>query len=153
MANTPGGDMTPKVLADAAKKVAQGTKVSVKILDKKKWKNSVWARFWGWLKGSTEEPKFIVLEYWGGKKGDAPIVLVGKGVTFDSGGVNIKTGDHMLGMNMDMSGGAAVIQTTALLARLGTKKNVVALVPAVENMPSGSSYRPGMFLKVCLEKQ
>ncbi|MEK7129307.1 MAG: leucyl aminopeptidase, partial [Patescibacteria group bacterium] len=147
MANTPGGDMTPKVLADAAKKVAQGTKVSVKILDKKEMEKLGMGAVLGVAKGSTEEPKFIVLEYWGGKKNDAPIALVGKGVTFDSGGVNIKTGDYMLGMNMDMSGGAAVIQTTVLLARLGIKKNIVALVPAVENMPSGSSYRPGDVLK------
>lgn len=147
LSNIPGGNMTPKVLAEAARKTAKGTKVSVRILDKKEMEKLGMGAVLGVAKGSSEEPKFIVLEYWGGKKGDAPIVLVGKGVTFDSGGINIKTGDYMLGMNMDMSGGAAVIQTVALVAKLKLKKNVVALVPAIENMPSGSSYRPGDVLK------
>jgi leucyl aminopeptidase len=74
-------------------------------------------------------------------------VLVGKGVTFDTGGLNIKPGDAMNEMHMDMSGGAAVLLTVILGAKLGLKKNVVALVPAVENMPSGSSYRPGDILR------
>ena len=74
-------------------------------------------------------------------------MLVGKGVTFDTGGINLKPGDSMLGMNMDMSGGAAVIHALAAAARLKVKKNIVVLVPAVENMPSGTSYRPGDILR------
>jgi len=147
LSNTPGGEMTPKVLAKSAQDSALGTKVKVTVLDKKKMTKLGMGAVLGVAQGSIEEPKFIITEYWGGKKNDAPIVLVGKGVTFDSGGVNVKTGDYMLGMNMDMSGGAAVIQTIVLLAKLGVKKNVVALVPAVENMPSGASYRPGDVLK------
>ncbi len=74
-------------------------------------------------------------------------MLVGKGVTFDTGGINLKPSDAILGMNMDMSGGAAVIHTISLAARLKLKRNIVVLVPAVENMPSGSSYRPGDVLR------
>jgi len=77
------------------------------------------------------------------KKGEKPIVLVGKGVTFDSGGINLKPSNAMAGMNMDMSGGAAVIHTLALIAKMKLKKNVVGLIPAVENMISGKSYRTG----------
>jgi leucyl aminopeptidase len=107
-------------------------------------------------KGSDLPAKFIILEYMNaqkssasgqGKKGVGPVVLVGKGVTFDTGGVNLKPENYMLGMNMDMSGGAAVLHTVAAIARLKVKCNLVALVPAVENMPSGSSYRPGDVLR------
>jgi leucyl aminopeptidase len=99
-------------------------------------------------KGSDAKPHFIILEYWGAAdKKEKPIGLVGKGVTFDTGGLNLKPSDSILGMNMDMSGGAAVIHTLAAAARLKMKKNVIALIPAVENMPSGSSYRPGDVLR------
>jgi leucyl aminopeptidase len=79
----------------------------------------------------------------GGFKKEKPIVLIGKGVTFDAGGINLKSSSSLLGMNMDMSGGAAVIHTIALIARMKLKKNVIGLIPAVENMTSGKSYRPG----------
>ena len=74
---------------------------------------------------------------------DKPIVLVGKGVTFDTGGINLKPSNGLLGMNMDMSGGASVIHTLALVAKMKLKKNVIGLIPSVENMASGKSYRPG----------
>jgi leucyl aminopeptidase len=114
----------------------------------------------GIAKGSAEEPQFIIAEYWGksrpknkanSHKGltfvDKPIVLVGKGVTFDTGGLQIKPGDHMYEMHMDMSGGAAVIHAVALAAKLKLKRNVVALVPAVENAPGQNAVRPGDILK------
>ncbi len=82
-----------------------------------------------------------------GPRAEKPVVLVGKGVTFDTGGLNLKSDDSMYEMRMDMSGGAAVIHAIAAAARLKLKKNIVALVPAVENMPSGSSYRPGDLLR------
>ncbi|HEY4483483.1 MAG TPA: leucyl aminopeptidase family protein [Candidatus Paceibacterota bacterium] len=90
-------------------------------------------------------PHFAKLR--GTNQDDRPIVLVGKGVTFDTGGLNIKTDNFMYTMHMDMSGGAAVIHTLVLAAKLGLKKNIVAIVPAVENMPGGESYRPGDVLK------
>jgi leucyl aminopeptidase len=94
-------------------------------------------------KGSDEESQFIIMEYFGGKKGEKPIVLVGKGVTFDTGGINLKPSHSLLGMNMDMSGGSAVVHTLALVAKMKLKKNVIGLIPSVENMASGKSYRPG----------
>ncbi len=147
LANTPGGIMTPKKLADAAKKAVAGTKATYKTLDKKEMVKLGMGGILGVAQGSTEDPFLIVLEYFGGAKSEAPTVYVGKGVTFDTGGLNIKTDDGMLEMHLDMSGGAAVIHAVALAAKLKLKKNVIGLIPAVENMPSGSSYRPGDILK------
>ena len=87
------------------------------------------------------------MEYTGGEPDEQPIVLVGKGVTFDTGGLNLKPSNAIYEMHMDMSGGAAVIHSIVLAARLKLKKNVVALIPAAENMVSGSSYHPGDVLK------
>ena len=94
-------------------------------------------------RGSDEESKFIIMEYFCGAKNEKPVILVGKGVTFDSGGLNLKPSSAMSGMNMDMSGGSSVIHTIALVAKMKLKKNVVALIPSVENFISGKSYRPG----------
>jgi leucyl aminopeptidase len=97
--------------------------------------------------GSDSPPRFIILEYMNGAKNEKPIILIGKGVTFDSGGLNLKPSDGIYEMHMDMSGGAAVIHTLIAAARLKLKKNIIALVPAVENMPSGNSYRPADVLR------
>lgn len=147
LANLPGGDMTPSVLANEARRVAAKLPIKVKIFGVPEMQKLKMGGVLGVGKGSAFPAKFIVMEYFGGKKGDAPTVLVGKGVTFDTGGINLKSGDSMLGMNMDMSGGAAVIHALAAAARLKVKKNIVVLVPAVENMPSGTSYRPGDILR------
>lgn len=147
LANTPGGEMTPQVLANETKKVLRNSRVRIRVFDKKAMKKLNMSAILGVAKGSDEKPKFIILEYFRGKKSEKPIVLVGKGVTFDTGGLNIKTEGHMSEMHMDMSGAAAVISTIALAAKLKLKKNIVGLIPAVENMPSGSSYRPGDVLK------
>jgi leucyl aminopeptidase len=117
----------------------------------------------GMARGSAEESQFIIMEYWGTGKPPAgltsrqkkvtqsdyvsPLVLIGKGVTFDTGGLNIKPGDHMYEMHMDMSGGAAVIHAVALAAKLKIKANVVALIPAIENAPASGAVRPGDILK------
>ena len=147
LSNTPGGDMTPRVLAQAAKKALSGTKAKLKVLGEKEMKAQKMHAILSVGQGSKEESKFIIMEYFGGKKDEAPVVLVGKGVTFDTGGINLKPSGGLLGMNMDMSGGAAVIHTMALVAKMGLKKNVIGLVPSVENMASGSSYRPGDVIK------
>ena len=147
LANMPAGDMTPTTLAQEAERTVEGLPVKVTLLGLKEIRELNMGAILGVAKGSTEEPKFIVMEYRGGLKKDGPIVLVGKGVTFDSGGLNIKPSDHIYEMHMDMSGGAAVIHTIAAAARLKLKKNVIVLVPAVENKPSGSSYHPGDVLK------
>ena len=147
LSNTPGGDMTPEKLAHAAFYEGKKYGFKVQVLEETEIKKLGMGGVLGVSRGSAERPKFIVMEYCGSKKNEKPVVLVGKGVTFDTGGLNVKPGDSMYEMHMDMSGGAAVIHTLAAVARLKVKKNITGLVPAVENMPSGSSYRPGDLLK------
>ncbi len=142
LANSPGGVMTPKVLAQKAKEAGRKYNFKVRVLGLKEIQKMKMGGVLAVAGGSREEPKFIIIEYMSGGK-EKPVVLVGKGVTFDSGGLNLKPGESMQGMHTDMSGGAAVISALTLAARLKLKKNIVGLVPAVENMPSGSSYRPG----------
>jgi len=152
LANTPGGDMTPKVLADDAVNSGKRAGFSVKVLEEKEIERLGMGGVIGVSKGSSEKPRFIITEYFGGKKKDAPIVFVGKGVTFDTGGINLKPGDSSYEMHLDMTGGGSAIHAVAAIARLKLKVNVVALVPAVENMPSGSSYHPGDQLKTITGK-
>lgn len=147
LANTPGGDMTPKSLAASAVRAGKENGFKVTVLEAKEMEKLGMGGVLGVAKGSSEEPRFIVMEYMKGKKSEAPVVLVGKGVTFDTGGLNLKPTSGIYEMHMDMSGGAAVIHAIAALARIKAKKNIVGLVPAVENMPSGSSYRPGDVLR------
>lgn len=147
LANTPGGDMTPQVLAREALTVAKRYGIKVRVLDEAAMKVLGMGAVLGVAAGSLEKPKFIILEYLKGPQKQKPLVLAGKGVTFDSGGVNIKPEAYMYEMHMDMSGGAAVIHGIAAIARLKLPLNIVGLIPAVENMPSGSSYRPGDLLK------
>jgi len=143
LANTPGGDMTPALLAAAAVRQVKGTKAKVTVLGPAEIKKLKMGLVLSVDQGSAQPPRFIVVEYWGGKKSESPIVLVGKGITFDTGGVNLKPSNSLVGMNQDMAGGAAVIATVTAVARMGLKKNVIALVPAVENAISGSATRPG----------
>src|SRR3989344_1842072 len=163
LSNTPGGDMTPTIFADSVIEALRGLRhVKVTVLGKAEMEKLGMGAVLGVAKGSVEEPKFVIAEYNGfeskgrtlkGSQGSTldtrPIVLVGKGVTFDTGGINLKPSDggSLNEMHLDMSGGAAVVHALALAAKLGLKKNVVALVPTVENMPSGSSYRPGDVLR------
>lgn len=143
LANTPAGDMTPRVLAEGAARLVKGTDATVTVLGKKEIEKLNMGLVLGVSQGSSEEPKFIIAEYWGAGKSEKPIVLAGKGVTFDSGGINLKSSEGIVGMQHDMAGGASVLTALAIAARLKLKKNVVALVPAVENMPSGTAIRPG----------
>lgn len=158
LSNTPGGDMTPKILAEKAKEAVKGLPVKVTVWGEKEMAKQKMHAILSVGRGSDEESKFIIMEYWGALKekksrrseksgsrsqASGPIVLVGKGVTFDTGGINLKPSNGLLGMNMDMSGGASVIHTMALIAKNKIKRNVIALIPSVENMASGKSYRPG----------
>lgn len=147
ISNTPGGEMTPQLLADMAKHAAKGTGAKVKILGLKEMEKMGMGGVLGVGKGSIIEPRFIIVEWNGGEKQDRPLVLVGKGITFDTGGLNLKSTSGISDMHLDMSGGAAVIFATILAATQRVKRNVVALIPAAENMPSGSSYRPGDILR------
>lgn len=147
LANTPGGEMTPLILAQAATDAAKGLPIAVTVLGVREMEELGMGAVLGVGRGSDEEPKFIAMEYFAGAPEEKPIVLVGKGVTFDTGGLDLKSDTNMYEMHMDMSGGAAVIHALVLAAKLKLKKNIVALVPAVENMPSGSSYHPGDVLR------
>ncbi len=147
LANTPGGDLTPKQFAALAKNTIKGANTKVTVLGRKEMEKLGMGGVVGIGKGSDNEPQFVIAEYWGASKSQKPVVLVGKGVTFDSGGLNIKTGDHMYEMHMDMSGGASVLHTVALAAKLKLKANVVALIPTVENMPGQNAVRPGDMLR------
>ncbi len=146
LANIPGGDMTPSVLVQEIKKAIKGTKIKIKVLEEKEMKKLKMEAVLGVGRGSKEKSKFIILEY-AGKNEKNPIVLIGKGVTYDSGGLDLKPGKSMLDMNMDMSGGAAVAHALVVASKLGIKKKIIGLIPAVENMPSGESFRPGDIIK------
>jgi leucyl aminopeptidase len=152
IANTPGEDMTPAKLAAAAKKIATGTKVSVKVLGRTEIKKLKMGLLEAVAKGSHHTPQFIVMEYWGagkiaaGKKRTpmtAPLILIGKGITYDSGGLNVKPSGAMHDMHMDMSGGSSVMSALVAAAKLGIKKNIIALIPAAENAISSTSMRAG----------
>jgi leucyl aminopeptidase len=143
LSNTPGGSMTPMDLAQAAKKAVKGLPVTVKTLGGAEIKKLGMGLLAGVGAGSTNEPTFTVLTYNGGKEGAKPIVLAGKGITFDSGGLNLKPSNGIYEMHMDMSGASSVIHAVALAAKLGIKKNVIGLIPAAENMPGNNATRPG----------
>jgi leucyl aminopeptidase len=98
-------------------------------------------------KGSHNPPKFLILQYFGSNKSEKPVVLVGKGVTFDSGGLSLKPAQGMDAMKMDMGGAAAVVGTFEAAAKLKLKTNLIGLIPAVENMPSGHAFKPGDVIK------
>jgi len=143
-ANTHGDDLTPKALAAEAKKLATGTKVTVKILGLKDIQKLKMNLVEAVGKGSHNEPQFIVMEYWGSKnKKDAPLIMIGKGITYDTGGLNVKPSGSMHDMHMDMSGGSAVMAAIVAASKLGLKKNIVALIPAAENAISSRSMRAG----------
>jgi leucyl aminopeptidase len=146
LANTPGGSMTPAGLAMAAKAAVKGLPVTVRTMNRRELEKLGMGLLAGVGKGSAHPPTFTMLTYQGGKKSDRPIVLAGKGITFDSGGLNIKPSNSIYEMHMDMSGAAAVIHAVAGAARLKLKKNVIALVPAAENMPGADALRPGDIL-------
>jgi leucyl aminopeptidase len=147
LANTPDNDMYPEKLAEAALKAGSSIEkkdaLNVRILDKKKIEALKMHGLLAVNQGSERPPVFIVMEYNGGSKTDKPIVLVGKGVTFDTGGVSIKPAAGMGEMKADMHGAATVIGTMRAVARLGLKLNVVGIVPSTENMVSGSAVVPG----------
>lgn len=146
LANTPAMDMTPSILVQRALKLMVNEPVKIDILEKEKMQELGMGGVLGVAQGSLESPKFLIMEY---KNSETkPIVFVGKGVTFDTGGVNIKPENSMLGMHMDMTGGASIIATIATAAKLRLPVHVIGLVPAVENMPSGSSYRPNDILRM-----
>jgi leucyl aminopeptidase len=145
LSNAPGNEIYPETLAEAARLSAERCGYSATILDEREIKELGMGGVLGVSQGSNHPPRFIILEY--GDKKKSPFVLVGKGVTFDSGGISIKPSAGMAEMKMDMSGAAAVIGTFEAAARLKLPVHIVGLIPSVENMPSGSSIRPGDIIR------
>lgn len=140
LVNAPGNDMTPTHLAKVA--LSLRTKdLSVKVLDKNDAKKLGMGAFLAVAKGSGEEPRFIVLDYKGAK--GAPVVLVGKAITFDSGGLSLKPSDGMEKMKYDMAGGAAVLGVLKASAALRTPVHLMGIIPATENLPGGTATKPG----------
>lgn len=135
--------MTPTLLAKQAQDLAkQFPALKVRVLSRPDMKKLGMGCLLGVASGSAEEPKFIILEYFAGKKSEKPTVLVGKGITFDSGGLSLKPADFLNNMKFDMLGAATVLGTMKAAAGLKIKKNIVGLIPTCENMPGGEAYRP-----------
>lgn len=143
LGNLPGNVCTPTYLANTAKKLAKDFKLSVEILDRKQLQALKMGSFLSVTNGSDEPPKFIVIKHMGGKAKDAPTVLVGKGITFDSGGISIKAGSGMDEMKYDMCGAASVLGTFRAIAEMNLKLNVIGVIPSCENMPNGRATKPG----------
>lgn len=143
LGNFPANVCTPSYLANTAKKMAKEFKLEVEILDRKQAQALKMGSFLSVTNGSVEPPKFIVLKHKGGKSKDAPVVLVGKGITFDSGGISLKPGAAMDEMKYDMGGAASVLGTMRAIAELKLNLNVIVVIPSCENMPSGSATKPG----------
>jgi leucyl aminopeptidase len=143
LGDMPGNLMTPTILAEETKKAAKGTKIKVTIWDKARIKKERMGGLLCVAQGSEEEPRFIIMEYKGGKANQKPVAFVGKGLTFDTGGISIKPGAGMEEMKYDMCGGANVIGAILAIAKMKLKVNVVAFVPSTENMCSGSAIKPG----------
>src|SRR5438876_882839 len=142
----PGEVCTPSYLAERAKQLADQHGFTLTVFDRAKLQQEGMGALLAVAQGSDQEPRFIVLEYRGA--GEAPpVALVGKGVTFDSGGISIKPAQNMEDMKFDMSGAAAVLGTFETLGLLKPKVNVVGLIPATENLPSGHAVKPGDVVK------
>jgi leucyl aminopeptidase len=147
LAITPANDMTPTHLADAAVKLAKESGLTIDVLDEARARKEGMGAFLSVAAGSVQPPKVIVMTYKGDPKSKEILGLVGKGITFDTGGISLKPPERMEEMKYDMSGGAGVIATMAAIGKLKPKINVIGIVPATENMPGGKATKPGDIVK------
>jgi leucyl aminopeptidase len=143
LGNLPGNICTPAHLAERAQALAQELGFKCEVFERGKLEELKMGSFLSVTNGSDQPPKFIVLEYFGGPKKQKPLVLVGKGITFDSGGISLKPGADMDQMKFDMCGAASVLGAFRAVAELKAKVNLVGLVPTCENMPNGRATKPG----------
>ena len=143
LGNLPGNICTPTYLADQAKTLAKVHKLKVTVLEEKDMEKLGMHSLLSVTRGSRQPAKLITLEYAGGDKKSKPIVLVGKGITFDSGGISLKPGADMDEMKYDMCGAASVLGTMQAIAQMGLKLNVIGVIPSCENMPDGAASKPG----------
>lgn len=149
LVNTPANDLTPSVLAKAAKSLA-GKRVTLKVLNRKEAGKEGMGAFLAVARGSHEQPRFIVIRYKG--KGGGPVVLIGKSITFDSGGISIKPSDGMEKMKYDMAGGSAVLAVIKVASALRLPVHIVGILPATENMPGGGATKPGDIVRTVTGK-
>lgn len=147
LGNEPSNMLTPNKFAEHVKKLSSKANYTVTIFDEKKIKQLNMGGILGVSQGSDNPPRFLILQYFGSPKSEKPVVLVGKGVTFDSGGISLKPSLGMEAMKMDMGGAAAVVGAFEAVSRLHLKLNLIGLIPAVENMPSGHAIKPGDVIK------
>jgi leucyl aminopeptidase len=150
MGNEPSNFMTPQAMADTAERVAKESGFKVEVLERRDMEKLSMGGLLGVSKASFEKnpPKLIIMRYKGRDAEGWDLALVGKGLTFDSGGISIKPADKMEDMKFDMCGGAATIAAMGAIAKLRYKVNIIAAVPATENMPDGGAYKPGDVLKM-----
>jgi leucyl aminopeptidase len=146
MVNEPSNYMTPTIMAETATRLGESYKLDVSILEKEQMHKLGMGALLGVAQGSQQPPKFIVMHYRGKDSTEIDIALLGKAITFDSGGISLKPSDNMGDMKGDMAGGAAVMAAMSAIAQLKPKINVMALVPATENLPSGNALKPGDIL-------
>jgi leucyl aminopeptidase len=146
LGNLPPNVATPTRLGEEATQLAKSFGLQAEVLGPKEIARLGMGSFLSVAKGSAEPARFIILRYEGAGRGQAPVVLVGKGITFDTGGISIKPSAEMDEMKFDMGGAASVLGTFRALAELKPKLNVVGLIPTCENMPDGASYKPGDIL-------
>jgi leucyl aminopeptidase len=148
IANLPPNECTPTTLANFAKKMSKKNKMKCSIISEPELKKKGFGGISAVGQGSSNQPKLIILEHNRGRKNDKPIVLVGKAVTFDTGGISLKPGAAMDEMKFDKCGGCTVLGIMKSISELKLPINVVGIVPSVENMPGGESYRPGDIIKL-----
>jgi leucyl aminopeptidase len=147
LVNEPGNALTPTELARRAKQIARRGRIRCQVLGPAELQRLGARALLGVARGSQEPPRLIVLEYRRGRRGGPHLGLVGKGITFDSGGISVKPAENMEAMKGDMAGAAAVIAATAAIAGLQLPIHVTAVVPATENLPSGTALKPGDILR------
>jgi leucyl aminopeptidase len=143
LANQPANVVTPTTLAETAQRIANDHGLTCQVFDREQMAELKMGALLSVAKGASEPPKFILLEHNPAESDASPFVLVGKGITFDSGGISIKPSQKLEQMRSDMAGGAAVLGAMQAIAAIGLPKRVVAMVPATENMPSGTATHPG----------
>ena len=143
LVNTPANDLTPTKLAQRAQEIAATVGLECEVLGREQMAELGLNLLLGVAQGSAEEPQFIILRYRGGPEDEPALGLVGKAITFDSGGLSLKSGESMESMKDDMAGGAAILGAMQAIAKLHLPLNVTALIPATENLPSGTAQRPG----------
>ncbi len=143
LGNLPGNICTPSYLADQARQLGKSHGLNVDVLDRGDMEKLGMNTLLSVARGSHEPPKFIVLRHSGGASGSKPVVLVGKGITFDSGGISLKPGQEMDEMKYDMCGAASVLGTLKAVALMKLPLNVIGVIPSTENMPGGAATKPG----------